>query len=146
MLFQTFNFWPQVISNWADSLKSKLAMNTEAKGCILHKNWNKSFTDGIVYFGQAKCWKMAKFWMSQVAQLVHAKYYYHWYMITQTKVTYQNIWIKISKKGWYWLQNHTSQKFYFASCCCYDTKHTMENHCHTFYQFSIHETFKHLCK
>ena len=42
----------------------------KTKGCILQK----SFADGNVYFGQAKCSKMAKLWMSQVSQSVPTKY------------------------------------------------------------------------
>ena len=53
--------------DWVDSLIPKLTMN-KAKGFILQKKpgQNKNFTDDNVYFDQANCQKIAKFWISQV--------------------------------------------------------------------------------
>ena len=44
------------------------------RGFLQKKCWNKNVTDDNVYFDQANCRKMAKFWMSQVAQSVPARY------------------------------------------------------------------------
>ena len=58
-------------------------------------------------------------------------------LITQTKVTYQSIWIKISKKDDTDFKITLKSENFILSAAIADTKHTMENRCHAFYQFTV---------
>ena len=65
------------------------------------------------------------------------------YLVSISTTDYSNkgdlpsIWIKISKKDDTDFKITQVRKLFSVCCYCYDIKHTMENCCHAFYQFTI---------